>query len=579
MGQWKYRLWGAGKGAYDPMSGDKRQRLGNILVDAGYISKKQLDYALGLQRERATKSPETLEEDSISEGERIKLLSSQLGIPHVELEKHYIDTHITDFVPEALAKKYNIMPYKKHRDMLFVAMVDPTDLLVIDELRFITGMNIRPAIATRKGIGHAIEIYYGKSSAEKAMEDFEREYSVGDVVASDMDIMEQIKDAPVVKLVNIIIEQAVANHASDIHIEPGAHKLRIRLRVDGELREIMSAPLKAHGPVVARIKIMSELNIAERRLPQDGRIELDIGDKILDLRVSILPTAYGEKVAIRVLDREDFLMSQKQLGLSDKNEVLFNRLIGIPHGIILVTGPTGSGKTTTLYAALGHLNDIAVNIITLEDPIEYKLAGINQIQINPKVGLTFANGLRSVLRQDPNIIMVGEIRDEETANLAIRAAITGHLVFSTLHTNDAPSSIIRLVDMGVEPYLVASSLRGVISQRLVRKICPECKIKYKATAKELQMLGLPPGDNRVLFKGKGCGNCYRTGYKGRTAVHEIMVITKEHRELINQNVSLDRLKRVSQEAGMLSLRASCTSLVLQGVTTVEEMIKIIYFNE
>lgn len=562
------------------MSYRGENRLGNILIDAGYISKEQLDYALGLQKKRKERLDKILiDEGVVSEIKIAESLGSRLGIPYVMLERCGIDEKITDLVPDTLAKKYNIMPYKKRGDTLFVAMDDPRNLLAIDELKFITGMNIQPAVAVQKDIDRAIEIYYGKSYAEKVIEDFEKEYVSKDATALEMDIMEQINNAPIVKLVNLIIEQAVANRASDIHIEPGADRLRIRFRIDGRLREMVNVPMQAHGPVVARIKIMSELNIAERRLPQDGRLELDIGDKNLDLRISVLPTAHGEKVAIRVLDRDSFLLSQRQLGLSDENEVLFNRLMGIPHGIILVTGPTGSGKTTTLYAALRKFNDTAVNIITLEDPIEYKLAGINQIQVNPKAGLTFARGLRSILRQDPNIIMVGEIRDEETASLAVRAAITGHLVLSTLHTNDAPGSIVRLVDMGIEPYLVASSLRGVISQRLVRKICPECRVEYEATTRESQMLGLSPKNGRGLFKGKGCAGCHRTGYKGRTAVHEIMIITKEHRELIGRNVDSDELRRASQKAGMLSIKDSCASLVLQGFTTAEEMAGIVYFNE
>lgn len=556
-----------------------KKMLGNILMDIGRITKEQLEYALDLQKKRGDKLCNILvDEGIISQTEIIEILGYQLGIPHVMLDKYYIDQEIVRLVPEALAKKYSVIPFQNKNSILFLAMSDPMNIFAVDEVKLVTGMEVQTAIASEEDIRFAIEVYYGKRTAEKAVEDFAKEHGAEYPIALERALMEQVNKAPVVRLVNSIIEQAVVNRASDIHIEPGS-RLRVRFRIDGQLQEIMSVPMQTHGPVVARIKIMSELNIAERRIPQDGRVEMEAGGKSLDLRVSVFPTAYGEKVVIRVLDRGSFLLSQKQLGLSEENEALFDRLMRIPHGIILVTGPTGSGKTTTLYAALRELNDVAANIITLEDPIEYRLEGINQMQVNPKAGLTFASGLRSVLRQDPNIIMVGEIRDEETANLAVRAAITGHLVLSTLHTNDAASSVIRLVDMGVEPYLVASSIRGIISQRLIRKICPECKVRYKATGEELKVLGLPPGNNVDLFRGKGCGSCHKTGYRGRTAVHEIMMVTDKHRELIGRKVSSDKLERVSREAGMISLKDSCTKLVKRGVTTVPEMAKVIYLHE
>ncbi|HZX47206.1 MAG TPA: ATPase, T2SS/T4P/T4SS family [Clostridia bacterium] len=561
-----------------PYSNSKK--LGSILVGIGRITKEQLDYALVLQKKRGHKLGKILvDEGIISETVLIETLGHQLGIPHVLLEKHYIDPGIVKLVPEALARKYCLIPFQEKHNALVLAMSDPMNIFAIDEVKLVTGMEVLPAIASEEKIRTAIEMYYGKGIAEKAVEDFTKEYRIDNPVVLERDLMGQVNNAPVVRLVNSIIEQAVANRASDIHIEPGSKRLGIRLRIDGQLREIMDLPLQAHGPVVARVKIISELNIAERRIPQDGRVEMEAGGRTLDLRVSIIPTVHGEKVVIRLLDRASFLMSRKQLGLSEENEALFNRLLGVPNGIILVTGPTGSGKTTTLYAALRVLNDVSVNIITLEDPVEYRLEGINQVQVNPKAGLTFANGLRSILRQDPNIIMVGEIRDEETAKLAVRAAITGHLVLSTLHTNDAAGSVVRLVDMGVEPYLVASSVRGVISQRLVRKICPECKIGYKASEGELRILDLTPGTDIKLFRGKGCSSCYKTGYRGRTAVHEIMVVTRKHRDLIGRRLSSDKLERVSREAGMSSLKDNCALLVQRGVTTIEEMAKVIYLFE
>jgi type IV pilus assembly protein PilB len=562
------------------MLGKNRRKLGDILVDAGKITQEQLEYSLELQKKRGDKLGKILvDEGIITEDEIIQVLEYQLGIPHVILEKYYIDPEVAKIIPESLARRYNVIPIKKYKDMLTVAMSDPMNIFAIDEIKMATGLGIQPAIASEEDIRSAIEYYYGKQTAEKAIEDFKKEYRIENNIELDRELLDQVNNAPVVRLVNSIIEQAVVNRASDIHIEPGDKKLRIRFRIDGELQEVMSTPMHTHGAVVARIKIMSNLNIAERRLPQDGRVEMDVAGKNLDLRISVLPTVYGEKVVIRLLDRGNFLMNKKQLGFTEDNIDKYNALIKAPYGIILVTGPTGSGKTTTLYTALRELNDASVNIITLEDPVEYRLEGINQVQINSKAGLTFANGLRSILRQDPNIIMVGEIRDEETANLAVRAAITGHLVLSTMHTNDAASSVVRLVDMGVEPYLVASSVMGVISQRLVRKVCLDCKEEYRASEEELRILGIEPGENIIIYKGKGCNSCNGTGYKGRTAIHEIMMVTRKHRNLINERVSSDKLAQLSVDLGMKTLRDNCIELVLKGITTVEEMVKVVYIQD
>lgn len=562
------------------MLGKNRRKLGDILVDAGKITQEQLEYSLELQKKRGDKLGKILvDEGIITEDEIIQVLEYQLGIPHVILEKYYIDPEVAKIIPESLARRYNVIPIKKYKDMLTVAMSDPMNIFAIDEIKMATGLDIQPAIASEEDIRSAIEYYYGKQTAEKAIEDFKKEYRIENNIELDRELLDQVNNAPVVRLVNSIIEQAVVNRASDIHIEPGDKKLRIRFRIDGELQEVMSTPMHTHGAVVARIKIMSNLNIAERRLPQDGRVEMDVAGKNLDLRISVLPTVYGEKVVIRLLDRGNFLMNKKQLGFTEDNIDKYNALIKAPYGIILVTGPTGSGKTTTLYTALRELNDASVNIITLEDPVEYRLEGINQVQINSKAGLTFANGLRSILRQDPNIIMVGEIRDEETANLAVRAAITGHLVLSTMHTNDAASSVVRLVDMGVEPYLVASSVMGVISQRLVRKVCLDCKEEYRASEEELRILGIEPGENIIIYKGKGCNSCNGTGYKGRTAIHEIMMVTRKHRNLINERVSSDKLAQLSVDLGMKTLRDNCIELVLKGITTVEEMVKVVYIQD
>lgn len=554
------------------------KRLGSFLLDIGRIDQDQLEYALELQKKRGGKLENIMiDEGIIPESEMTEILEYRLGIPHVVLDRYYIDPDIVKIVPERLARRYVIIPMKKYNNVITLAMSNPVNIFAIDEVRLVSGLEVQPVIAREEDIRSAIEVYYGKQTAEKAAEDFTEEYNTQNSIILERELAEQVNNAPVVRLVNSIIEQAAVNRASDIHIEPGSSRLVVRFRIDGQLQEMMSASMNTHGSVVARVKIISGLNIAERRMPQDGRVELEAGGKNLDLRISIMPTVHGEKVVIRVLDRGSFLMSREELGLSRENARNFNRLFRVPHGIILVTGPTGSGKTTTLYAALSQLNNVSVNIITLEDPIEYRLEGINQIHINPKAGLTFARGLRSVLRQDPDIIMVGEIRDEETANLAVRAAVTGHLVLSTMHTNDAASSVVRLTDMGVESYLVASSIRGVISQRLVRRICPSCKTGYTATDEELAIIGSP---SRVeLYRGRGCSRCRGTGYKGRTAAYEIMMVTDKHRELISQRVSSDKLDRLSRKAGMVDMRESCAQLVLKGVTTVQEMARVVYLQE
>lgn len=381
---------------------------------------------------------------------------------------------------------------------------------------------------------------------------------------------------PAVRFVNSIIEQAIKNRASDIHIEPTEKDLRIRFRIDGQLTEAMRTIKSTHAPVVTRVKIMANMNIAERRLPQDGRFDFTTGGKNIDIRVSSLPTVFGEKLVLRLLDKENFIMTKEQLGFEEEDLVLFDKLIKRPNGIVLLTGPTGSGKTTTLYAMLRELNKPNVNIITVEDPVEYSLEGINQVQVNEKAGLTFATALRSILRQDPDIIMIGEIRDTETAEIAIRSAITGHLVLSTLHTNDAAGAVTRLIDMGIEPYLVSSSVVGVIAQRLARKICDNCRISYKASKGEKELLGISENEDITLYKGRGCPVCNKTGYRGRIPIYEIMTVTSDIRELINAKVSSDVIGAQAVKNGMKTLRESAKRLVLQGKTTIDEMIRLTY---
>lgn len=478
-------------------------------------------------------------------------------------------------VPEETCKKHNIIPIEVLNGILTIAMEDPLNYYAIEEVKLFVSLPLKPVISSKTAIAVQIEKFFGKQTAEKAVDQFEKEFVITEV-KDESEHNKEIDDAPIVKYVNSIIENSIRNGASDIHLEAEENDIRVRIRVDGTLSEIMTSPANMHNAIITRIKVMADMNVAEKRAPQDGRIAFKIDNKNIDLRVSTIPTLYGEKVVMRVLDKTNFLLSKSNLGLTEHNMTIFDRLIEKPYGIILVTGPTGSGKTSTLYTVLSELNDVKKNIMTLEDPIEYNLRGINQTQLNPKAGLTFAAGLRSLLRQDPDIVMVGEIRDGETAEIAIRAALTGHLVLSTLHTNDAPGVISRLNDMGIEPFLISSSLIGVIAQRLVRKICPYCKTEYAPDERELALMGFKGGEGVKLFKGTGCKLCGNTGYKGRTAIHEIMEMTRNLRVAIDQKATTDVLRDKAIAEGMTVLRESCKQLVLEGQTTLEEMIRLTY---
>lgn len=545
------------------------------MVQAGLLSRDQLSPILQQQSNTGKKIGElVVEQGLVSEDQMLEVLEQQLGIPRLDLSKHYIDPEVPRLINETLARRYTLLPVKRTEDSVTVAMVDPLNIFAIDDITIATKLRVEPVIARPKDIQNAIDLHYGKQRAEKVIEEFKNEFFANTLDEIDPEELNNINSAPVVKLVNSIISQAAKMRASDIHIEPFESILRIRYRIDGELQEIVSPSRAAHSALVTRIKIMGKMDIAEKRIPQDGRVETDIDGREIDLRISSLPTVYGEKVVIRLLDRSNFLTSKSNLGMTEKNMELYNKIIMNPNGIILVTGPTGSGKSTTLYATLKELNKDNINIITVEDPVEYKLNGINQVQVNPKAGLTFANGLRSILRQDPDIIMIGEIRDSETAEIAVRAAITGHLVLSTVHTNDAPSTLTRLVDMGIEPYLVSNSLVGVISQRLVRKICANCKEPYFMDEREAEFFGLH--SDQIVYRGAGCDLCNHTGYKGRMAVHEVMPVTKEIRAMINNRKSVDDIRDLAYSSGVDSLKENCKRLVLEGKTTVEEMIKISY---
>ena len=558
----------------------KKKRLGDILVDANLITEDQLNYALQMQKTTGKKLGEVLtEEEIVSEKEIIEVLELQLGIPHMDLNKFFINPEITKLIDEKVARRYNIIPISKSGNVITLAMSDPLNIFAIDDVKVITGLEVKPVISVAKDIESAIDNYYENETAKQALEEFKENYEVEDIDDLDQVMLDDINNAPVVKLVNSIVKQAIKMKASDIHIEPFEHFVRVRFRVDGDLQEIMTPAKTTHSAIVTRIKIMAKMDIVEKRIPQDGRIEMNMDGKEVDLRISVLPTVYGEKIVIRLLDRANFLFSKKQLGFSDVNLKRFDSIIKNPNGIILVTGPTGSGKSTTLYTVLKELNEMSKNIITVEDPVEYQLEGVNQVSVNTKVGLTFASGMRSILRQDPDIIMIGEIRDGETAEIAIRASITGHVVLSTMHTNDTASTVARLVDMDIEPYLVSSSVVGVTAQRLVKKVCECCKTEYKASIEQKMILGIDTTEDVLLYKGEGCNVCGDSGYKGRTGIHEIMIVDKDVRNLINEGSTIDSIRDINIKKGMITLKQNCVELALQGITTVDEVLRVAYSLE
>lgn len=539
-----------------------------MLVENGIISEEQLQEALVDQRKTKRKLGDLLiSQGYITEQQLIEVLEFQLGIPHVSLHKYHIDPAITQIIPESMAKRYQVLPFLKEGGKLMVAMADPLDYFAIEDLRMSTGFRIEPAISTRDELQRAIARHYGmRDSMNQMLIELPTQEEITETEITD-------EDSPIVRLVNQMIQQAVQLRASDIHVDPGENNLLIRYRIDGTLRTERLIPKQMQGFITARLKIMARLNIAERRLPQDGRIKMQFDYKMIDIRVSSLPTMHGEKIVLRLLDLSTGIKAVDTLGFSEGNAASFKEMIGRPYGIMLITGPTGSGKTTTLYSALSQLNQETVNIITVEDPVEYQLEGINQVHVNPAIGLTFAAGLRSILRQDPNIVMVGEIRDTETAEIAVRASLTGHLVLSTLHTNDAVSSISRLRDMGVEPYLIASSLIGVVAQRLVRKICTDCKETYKPSQQEAIMLERYGLRTDNLHRGSGCGSCNSTGYRGRLAIHEVLTIDDHMRQLVTDSASVEELRSAAKVGGMVQLMEDGLLKVSQGMTTLQEVLR------
>lgn len=550
-------------------------RLGELLITNNEITFNQLDDALDEQASSNEKLGSILiKKGYVSEVDVLKSLSTQTGIPFINLDNLTVNKDAARIISEKLARRTSSIPFQFSGDKLLVAMMDPLNILDVEDIELEAGMKVDASFALKSQITESIDKFMSSRNTEIAATEIISDLSVEIESAGDKSEDEYISNSPVVKLVNSLIEQALKMEASDIHIEPLMDKVRVRFRIDGDLHETLEIPIKSHSAIVTRIKVMAGMNISEKRLPQDGRLEMNVDSAAIDMRISVLPTVYGEKIVLRILNRGNFLKSKFELGFTHENLEHFDSIIECPNGIILVAGPTGSGKTTTLYAYLNELNKINKNIITVEDPVEYKIYGINQIQANTKIGLSFASGLRSILRQDPDIIMIGEIRDEETAEIAVRAAITGHLVISTIHTNDAPSAIIRLQDMGIKTFLVAASLRGVISQRLVKKICTNCKEEYLSNSFENNLLELK--DSIVLSKGAGCSKCYNTGYSGRIGIHEVMKVDQNMRNIIYKGGSTDELMDEAIKNGMTTLRDNCRQLVLEGITSVEEYSQVVY---
>jgi type IV pilus assembly protein PilB len=564
-------------------------RLGELLTKASLISQDQLKEALRVQKETGGKLGETLIKlGFVSEEDITECLSQQFGVPSINLQHFEIDSSVIKLIPGDVARKYNILPVNKTGATITIAMADPTNVFAMDDIKFMTGYNVEPVVASELGIKAAIDSYYGTTSSlelKKVMEDLQTQESADlEVLEEDeeMDVSalaDSAEEAPVVKLCNLILTDAIKRGASDIHIEPYEKEYRVRFRIDGILYEIMNPPLKLRDAMTSRMKILSKLDISEKRLPQDGRIKLKIKledkNKELDFRVSVLPTLFGEKIVMRLLDKDNLRLDMTKLGFEPESLARFEEAIFKPWGMVLVTGPTGSGKTNTLYSALSKVNSPEVNIMTAEDPVEFNLPGINQVQMKEQIGLNFAATLRSFLRQDPNIILVGEIRDFETAEIAIKAALTGHLVLSTLHTNDAPSTINRLMNMGIEPFLVATATQLIAAQRLVRRICANCKEAVDMTPQAIANLGYKKDEigTFTIYKGRGCDKCNNTGYKGRVGLIEVMQIDDDIRDLILAGGTAIDIKRKAMENGMITLRRSGLVKIKEGTTTVEEVVR------
>jgi len=564
-------------------------KLGEMLIKAGLLTPQKLEEALEYQKTHGGKlGLNLINLGIVKEVEITRVLSQQYGVPSISLTEVQIDDTVVKLIPSEVAQKYLIMPVKRAGATLTIAMVDPTNVFAMDDIKFMTGYNVEPVVASEMSIKEAIDRYYGSIHAlelKKVMDEMAQEEEQGLEVMEEEEDVDLAKleasteEAPVVRLVNLILTDSIKRGASDIHIEPYEKDFRVRFRIDGVLYEIMQPPMKLRDAITSRLKIMSKLDISEKRLPQDGRIKIKIKlqgkNREMDYRVSVLPTLFGEKIVLRLLDKENLMLDMTRLGFEQESLTKFEKAIFKPYGMVLVTGPTGSGKTNTLYSSISRVNTPETNIMTAEDPVEFNLHGINQVQVREQIGLNFAAALRSFLRQDPNIVLVGEIRDFETAEIAVKAALTGHLVLSTLHTNDAPSTINRLMNMGIEPYLVATSVHLICAQRLVRRVCKECKTEVSMPVQALIDIGYPADEapGVKLYKGKGCTTCNNTGYKGRVGLYEVLEITDSIREMILTGASSLELKQKASEEGMITLRGSGLRKLKEGQTTVEEVVR------
>lgn len=561
----------------------KRVRIGDLLLSQGMITQQQLDTALSEQKIRKTKLGETLIAlGYVSQKDFSDVLSRQLGVESVDLRKEGLQDAAIRLVPEDIMKKYELVPFaidENNSNILKIAMSDPMYLPAIDDVSLITGMEVVPYFAPTAQIAMQIDRMFGKKQAMEAAAQYQLEHADELREEEESASSAEVDNAPIVKIVRTMLEQAIRQGASDIHIEPLERNLRIRYRIDGALREVMDYNTTLLPAMVARVKIMSGLDISEKRKPQDGRLTLQVDNREYDVRVSVLPTVFGEKTVMRLTAKDGLSREKKYLGLTPEDEERLDGILKNPHGIILVTGPTGSGKSTTCYTVLSELNREEVNIITVEDPVEANVDGVNQVQVNVKADLTFANALRSILRQDPDIIMIGEIRDGETAGIAVKASITGHLVISTLHTNSTAASITRLIDMGVEPYLIGDSVVGIIAQRLVRRLCPKCRKAREATDQEKKLLMVPASMPQTVYEPVGCEDCGGIGYRGRTAIYEIMPVTAKLRNRIHDKVTADELQEIAVSEGMSTLRMAAAKKVKEGITSCAEMIKVAYDYE
>jgi type IV pilus assembly protein PilB len=564
-------------------------RLGEILLKESLITQDQLEKALEFQRSNGGKLGSCLTKMGyITDDDITGVLSRQYGVPSINLKYYEIDPNVIKLIPQDTALRYQVIPLSRVGSVLTIAMTDPTNVFAMDDIKFMTGFNVEPVVASESAIGEAIGRFYGgagtsheelTSLMKDLVEDEELELAAEEEELDAASLEKAAEEAPIIKLVNIILTDSVKRGASDIHVEPYENEMRVRFRIDGVLQTVMNPPLKVRDAITSRLKIMAKLDIAEKRLPQDGRIMIKYRaegkKKELDFRVSTVPTLYGEKIVLRLLDKENLRLDMTKLGFEPESLKKFERNILRPYGMVLVTGPTGSGKTNTLYSSVSRLNQVDTNIMTAEDPVEFQLAGINQVQMKDQIGLNFAAALRAFLRQDPNIILVGEIRDFETAEIGVKAALTGHLVLSTLHTNDAPSTISRLMNMGIEPFLVATSVNLICAQRLVRRICANCKEELEIPEQALVDAGYTPEEAKVtkIYHGKGCSTCGKRGYKGRTGLYEVMEINDELRELILVGASALELKKKAIEQGMITLRRSGLIKAALGQTTLEEVLR------